>query len=200
MTEDTPAPIHISVVLDRSGSMRSVADDTVGGFNQFLAEQRGQRGDARLTLVQFDSEDAFEVLISGADLSTVPDLNPAAYQPRAWTPLYDAVGQMIAAIDAVLSAKRSRLSRISPTRSVSASVEIPWRRSIIDLLMASAASSLPRGRGAGDDREVGADRARVPDDRADAGDVGDRDQEELRLRQAGRLEDGRQDVDNVVEL
>jgi len=95
-----PAPINISVVLDRSGSMRSVADDTVGGFNQSLAEQRRTAGAARLTLVQFDSEDPFELLIDGADIVTVPDLDPAAYQPRAWTPLYDAVGQMIARIEA----------------------------------------------------------------------------------------------------
>ena len=44
MTEPVPAPIHISVVLDRSGSMQPIADDTVGGFNAFLAEQRSKPG------------------------------------------------------------------------------------------------------------------------------------------------------------
>jgi hypothetical protein len=88
--------------------MRSVADDTVGGFNQFLSEQRQKPGAARLTLAQFDSEDPFEVLIDGVDLDEVPDLDPSRYQPRAWTPLYDAVGQMIARIDAGIEERAAR--------------------------------------------------------------------------------------------
>ena len=95
-----PTPVHISVVLDRSGSMASISDDVVGGFNTFLAEQRKQDGGGRVTLVQFDGQDPFEVLIDGEDLDTVGDLDPARYIPRGNTPLYDAVGRMIAKIDA----------------------------------------------------------------------------------------------------
>ena len=46
-------PVHISVVLDRSGSMASIADDVVGEFNTFLDEQRKQDGGGRVSLVQF---------------------------------------------------------------------------------------------------------------------------------------------------
>jgi len=108
MNDSTPAPIHISVVLDRSGSMASIADDIVGGFNRFLAEQRRTVGEARLTLVQFDSEAPFEILIDGADVHLVADLHPAAYQPRGLTPLYDAVGQMIARIDTNIGERAGR--------------------------------------------------------------------------------------------
>ncbi len=93
-------PVHISVVLDRSGSMASISDDVVGGFNTFLDEQRKQDEEGRVTLVQFDGQDPFEVLIDGEDLDTVGDLDPARYIPRGNTPLYDAVGRMIAKIDA----------------------------------------------------------------------------------------------------
>jgi len=93
-------PVHISVVLDRSGSMARIADDVVGGFNTFLDEQRKQEGEGRVTLVQFDGQDPFEVLIDGEGLDTVPDLDPARYIPRGNTPLYDAVGRMIARLDA----------------------------------------------------------------------------------------------------
>ena len=55
-------PVHVSIWLDRSGSMGSIADDTVGGFNSFLAKQRAEEGEARASLVQFDSQDPFEVL------------------------------------------------------------------------------------------------------------------------------------------
>ncbi len=96
---NTTTPVHISVVLDRSGSMASIADDIVGGFNTFIAQQRKEEGRARVTLVQFDSEDPFEVLIDGEDLNEVTDLDPNRYVPRGSTPLWDAVGRMIARID-----------------------------------------------------------------------------------------------------
>ena len=31
---------HISLVLDRSGSMSNVQSDTIGGFNTFLKDQK----------------------------------------------------------------------------------------------------------------------------------------------------------------
>ncbi len=97
MTNTTP--VHVSIVLDRSGSMGHIADDIVGGFNEFLRRQREAEGDARVTLVQFDSEDPFEVLIDGVGVDAVQNLERAAYQPRSMTPLYDAVGRMITRVD-----------------------------------------------------------------------------------------------------
>jgi hypothetical protein len=38
MTDTTN--LHIYFVLDRSGSMKSIASDVVGGFNAFLADQQ----------------------------------------------------------------------------------------------------------------------------------------------------------------
>ena len=29
-------PVHVSFLLDRSGSIRAIRDDVIGGFNQFL--------------------------------------------------------------------------------------------------------------------------------------------------------------------
>ena len=53
---------HISVILDRSGSMESIRDDTIGGFNAFLESQKSEPGTATLTLVQFDNHDPYEVI------------------------------------------------------------------------------------------------------------------------------------------
>ena len=44
---------HITIILDRTGSMESIRDDTIGGFNAFLDEQKAQPGHATLTLVQW---------------------------------------------------------------------------------------------------------------------------------------------------
>ena len=103
----TSDPIHISVVLDRSGSMARIADFVVDGFNEYLNEQRQRDGTARLSLVQFDSSDPFEVLIDGRDLKRVYDLDHAAYQPRGMTPLMDAVGGMIGRIDSDVANRKS---------------------------------------------------------------------------------------------
>ena len=35
---------HITVILDRSGSMESIKDDTIGGFNSYLAASRPNPG------------------------------------------------------------------------------------------------------------------------------------------------------------
>lgn len=97
---------NISVVLDRSGSMAAIADDVVGGLNEFLARQRQEDGAARITVAQFDDQDPFEVLIDGVPTREVTDLDRPAYQPRGTTPLYDAIGSMIARIDAGVASRR----------------------------------------------------------------------------------------------
>ncbi|MBI5158089.1 MAG: VWA domain-containing protein [Acidimicrobiia bacterium] len=96
---DHKPPVHISIVLDRSGSMAAIADDIVGGFNEYLSRQRDVQGDARMSLVQFDSQDPFEVVFDGLDLHEVRPLDRHSYAPRGSTPLFDAVGRMIARID-----------------------------------------------------------------------------------------------------
>ena len=101
MTTPTPQPpVHLSIVLDRSGSMASIADDMVGGFNELLAEQRTQPGDVLVTLAQFDDHDPFELLIDAVPLREVLDLERTQYVPRGSTPLFDAIGRMIAKVDA----------------------------------------------------------------------------------------------------
>lgn len=86
---------HISVILDRTGSMESIRDDVIGGFNAFLNEQKAAPGFATMTLVQFDSQDPYEVLHSFAQVVDVPELTRTTFVPRASTPLLDAIGRGI---------------------------------------------------------------------------------------------------------
>lgn len=83
----------IAVVLDRSGSMSTVREATVGGLNQFFRTQRELPGQVRLTLVQFD--DQYEVHKDFVDLKQTPDLTQDDFVPRGWTALLDAVGKTI---------------------------------------------------------------------------------------------------------
>ena len=99
-TSDQPHQVnpdytHLAVILDRTGSMESIRDDTIGGFNAFLNEQKQQPGKATLTLVQFDSQDPYEILHQGKTIQEVPELTRETYVPRATTPLLDAIGRGI---------------------------------------------------------------------------------------------------------
>lgn len=81
---------HIAIVLDRSGSMASCADDTIGGFNTFIEEQKNGQGEASLTLCQFDT--VYETVHDAIALKDVP---PLKFEPRGSTALLDAIGRTI---------------------------------------------------------------------------------------------------------
>ena len=83
----------IIVVLDRSGSMSMIREDTIGGFNTFLQEQKDVPGEATLTLAQFD--DVYEVVHDNLVIGEVPELDTKTFVPRGMTALYDAVGKTI---------------------------------------------------------------------------------------------------------
>lgn len=94
---------HITVILDRSGSMESIREDMIGGFNAFLKEQQGADGVATLTLVQFDTQAPYEVVHSFKLIQAVRPLTAATYVPRGGTPLLDALGRGINDLDATLA-------------------------------------------------------------------------------------------------
>lgn len=85
---------HVSLVLDRSGSMNAIKTDTIGGFNRLLKDQQNAPGQCSFTLVQFDGQ-GIDTLYDAKPIRDVVPLNDHTYMPRASTPLYDAVGQTI---------------------------------------------------------------------------------------------------------
>lgn len=105
---------HITVVLDRSGSMEAIRTDTIGGFNAFLKKQKGEPGTATLTLVQFDTQDPYEVIHQFRPVTEIPELTPDTFVPRASTPLLDAMGRAINDLGRRLSAlaEEQRPSRV----------------------------------------------------------------------------------------
>jgi uncharacterized protein YegL len=84
---------EIVCVLDRSGSMASIIDDAIGGFNTFLKSQQEAPGEAVMSVVLFDNE--YEMLYSGKPLAEIPPFNHETFVPRGSTALYDAIGKTI---------------------------------------------------------------------------------------------------------
>jgi uncharacterized protein YegL len=84
---------EIVFILDRSGSMRNLTDDTIGGFNSFIETQKGENGEATLTTVLFDDE--YELLHDGVNIQDVKELTNKEYFARGMTALLDAIGKTI---------------------------------------------------------------------------------------------------------
>jgi len=84
---------ELVVVIDRSGSMEPVANDAIGGFNTFLKAQKEAPGEAKMTVVQFNTQ--LEFYAVNADVKSVNPLDTKTYTPEGGTALYDAVGLAI---------------------------------------------------------------------------------------------------------
>lgn len=79
---------HITLVVDRSGSMNTVQEDAQGGINSLLEEQFALDGKLTVTLVQFDTVVDTVKRMAGRKFSY-------ELQPRGMTALLDAVGTEI---------------------------------------------------------------------------------------------------------
>lgn len=79
-------------LLDRSGSMGGLEDDTIGGFNALLEKQKREPGEALVTTVLFDHET--EILHQRVPVQSVQPLTNE-YSVRGSTALLDAMGKTI---------------------------------------------------------------------------------------------------------
>ena len=86
-------------VIDRSGSMGGLENDTIGGFNATLEKHRELPGEAIVSTVLFDHETL--VLHDRENIENVKPLTRDDYQVRGCTALLDAVGGSVRHIERV---------------------------------------------------------------------------------------------------
>lgn len=84
---------EILAILDRSGSMATIAADAIGGYNTFLKDQQGIDGEARITVALFD--DQYELLYAATPLAEAQPLTALTFVPRGGTALMDAIGRTL---------------------------------------------------------------------------------------------------------
>jgi hypothetical protein len=84
---------EITCVIDRSGSMETIRADAIGGYNSFIGDQKGEPGDALVTLVLFN--DDYERVEEGTPLPKARRLDEATYVLTGTAALLDAVGRAI---------------------------------------------------------------------------------------------------------
>ena len=84
---------HVTLVVDRSGSMSAVRNEAQQAVNQWIADQKAVDGKMTLTLVEFDAgvNDWYKVVHSG-DIQDAPHYS---LSPRGMTALLDATGKAV---------------------------------------------------------------------------------------------------------
>ena len=84
---------EIVFILDRSGSMRGLEADTIGGFNSMIEKQQKEEGEAYVSTVLFDDKN--EVLYDRVPIAKVEPMSDKQYYVRGSTALLDAIGGAI---------------------------------------------------------------------------------------------------------
>lgn len=93
--------MDIVFLLDRSGSMRGIEQDTIGGYNSYIESQKNNN--VKVTTVLFD--DKYEMVNNREDIKNIKELTNETYYVRGCTALLDAIGKTINYMDCQKSKK-----------------------------------------------------------------------------------------------
>lgn len=85
--------LEVVFVLDRSGSMSGMEQDTIGGFNSVLEKQKAESDNVIWSTVLFDH--MHEVIHNRVPIKKVEPLTDKDYYVRGSTALLDAIGRAI---------------------------------------------------------------------------------------------------------
>ncbi len=84
---------EIVFVIDMSGSMNHLTDDTIGGFNALIEKQKKEEGQCLVNTVLFN--DCATVIHDRVDLADVKEMTRKEYCANGSTALIDALGGAI---------------------------------------------------------------------------------------------------------
>ena len=93
MKKETNNITELVFILDRSGSMAGLEDDTIGGFNAMIEKQKKQDGLCWVSTVLFANES--KVIHDRVRLEEVRPMTEEDYRVGGCTALIDAIGDAI---------------------------------------------------------------------------------------------------------
>lgn len=88
-------------ILDKSGSMDHLTEDTIGGFNSMIKQQKQEEGEAYVTTVLFSSYHT--TLHNHVNINDIQPITEKDYYAMGTTALLDAVGDTIHSVGKRLS-------------------------------------------------------------------------------------------------
>ena len=84
-------------ILDKSGSMYDLVDETIDGFNSYIDKEKTKGENILVTLILFDTE--YNVVYSRKPIDEVGKLTRQQYFAGGCTALLDAIGRTIVSLD-----------------------------------------------------------------------------------------------------
>jgi uncharacterized protein YegL len=84
---------EIIAILDNSGSMANLTNDTIGGYNTFINDQKNIPGEAILTTVLFNTK--YILLHDRINIKKTKPITEKEYRAGGGTALLDAMGKTI---------------------------------------------------------------------------------------------------------
>lgn len=87
---------ELIMILDMSGSMFALREDTIGGYNSLIEQQKKEKGEAVVTTVLFDHE--YILLHDRKNIKEVSALTNDDYSPRGSTAMLDAIGRTLVSV------------------------------------------------------------------------------------------------------
>lgn len=89
------------LILDESGSMQNVHEDTIGGVNALIKTQKDDPIKSDMRIVKF--EGGRISTIRNGNIDSIADITAKDYTPNGGTNLLDAVGETIESVNSYLS-------------------------------------------------------------------------------------------------
>jgi uncharacterized protein YegL len=125
-TKPETKTVHLSFLIDESGSMSGNRMSVIEGYNEFVRAMAAEEGaDIKATLALFDTrEKGARVQFDAIPIREVPTLTPHEYRPSGMTPLNDAVYSTIAALEAKVAKGERALCVIVTDGMENASTEV----------------------------------------------------------------------------
>lgn len=91
----------VVVIVDSSGSMSVIRDQTISGINKIIEENKADKEDCLFSLYTFDSFS--REVYSFRDIKEVEYITPSTYSPMGGTALHDTVVHVIDTVGAKLA-------------------------------------------------------------------------------------------------
>ena len=91
--------MEVVAILDMSGSMGNITNDTIGGFNAYLDQLKSNKDfETNITLVFFNNTN--QTVFYRKNVAQIEHITTQQYQPNGGTALLDAIGFSISRLKA----------------------------------------------------------------------------------------------------
>jgi len=117
METENRTKVYNVIVLDKSGSMSSIAKQAIDGVNETIAsikrsQEKHDDQDNLLTLVAFCGCE-IKKIYEQTPIGEVKPITSRDYQPCCMTPLYDAIGTTISTVHRLMEGEENAIASVT---------------------------------------------------------------------------------------